>query len=181
MEKCITCGFLCKYVPGDDVPTPKFFEMESKDREIGKAYELTISRTSGRASSVPACFRGVEDAQNDFARITSRSSSDQFYEIVNRDRQCDKWIQYEPGFSPMDHLQDLRMNELELKRQVFEHGMEADNKSFMGELHRSNRNLQIFLAIVVAIFTIAQMAFPNGWQCLMMLLGSHTTVPPLQH
>ena len=79
----------------------------------------------------------------------------------------------------MYHLQDLRMNELELNRQKFEVKMQDDNKAFMNELHSSNRNLQIALAVVVAIFAIAQMAFPNGWPWLMRILGSLPIESPL--
>jgi len=130
MEKCITCGFLCKYVPGDDVPMPKFFEMEKEEREKSLAFRPTITYR-GDVASVPACFRGVDDVQSNFASITSRSPSDKFYEIINRNRQCKKWKQYDPGFSPIDHLQEWRMNELELKRQEFEKNMAQNHTNVL--------------------------------------------------
>ena len=177
MEKCITCGFLCKHVSGSYVPTPKFFEMDADDRRTGRVFQHTIDTLRGPGYAHPACFRMVDSVRAELEPIANKT--DRFLEIATRERKCGKWALYEAGFSPMYHLQDLRMNELELNRQKFEVKMQDDNKAFMNELHSSNRNLQIALAVVVAIFAIAQMAFPNGWPWLMRILGSLPIESPL--
>jgi ElaB/YqjD/DUF883 family membrane-anchored ribosome-binding protein len=36
--------------------------------------------------------------------------------IINRDRGCPEWYPYTPGFSPKEHLEELRMRQLEEDR-----------------------------------------------------------------
>ena len=172
MEKCITCVFLCKFVSGSHVPTPKFFEMDADDRRTGGVFQHTINTMRGPGYAHPACFRMVESVRAELEHIADKP--DKFLEIATRERECSKWALYEVGFSPMDHLQDWRMNELEFKRQKFENDM-----------NRSNRNFQIFLTGVVLVFALAEIfipaAFPNGWPWLMRIFGSQPappTIPP---
>jgi hypothetical protein len=108
--------------------------------------------------------------------------------VLQEDRQCPKWHQYTPGFSPQQHLEEERALELELKRQQFEQRMDKENKEFTVRLDVRNRRFQFWLAVVLGIFAIAevlaafvQVAFPNGWPWLMHKVGADVvpSIPPI--
>lgn len=40
--------------------------------------------------------------------------------VFERDRDCPKWYPWTPGFSPKEHLEDSRANQLERDRRRFE-------------------------------------------------------------
>src|SRR6185436_20538026 len=150
MEQCITCGFLCKHVPDGDIPTPKFFEMDSANRKSGEVFRHTVNSFRGSVYAHPMCFRGIDTVNRELE--TASDSNTRFLEIATKERQCGKWILYEHGFSPKDHLQDLRMNELELKRQQFQKQMADDQNNLMLKLdadqkviNRKNRLFQWIL------------------------------------
>jgi len=182
---CYTCGFLAKHCPGRNVPTPRFFEVEQYERESGRMFEQAVA-SSGPWECAIVCYRNAAQARNDFVIFQDRAGRDakKALEVIHAQRDCSKWYQYTPGFNPAEHLTDLRMNELELKRQEFEHKMDRDNKQFTAMLDERNRKFQIILAIVLGIFAIAevaaaiiQVAFPSGWPWLMRLLGSYSEPP----
>lgn len=182
---CYSCGFLAKHCPGRNVPTPRFFEVEQYERESGRMFEQAVT-ASGPWECAIICYRNAAEAGNDFVIFQDRAGRDakKALEVIHKPRNCSKWYQYTPGFAPAEHLTDLKMNELELRRQEFEHKMDSDNKRFTAMLDQRNRRFQIVLAIVLGIFAMAevaaafvQVAFPNGWPWLMRLLGSYPDPP----
>jgi hypothetical protein len=96
-------------------------------------------------------------------------------QVLNNPRNCKKWYPYTPGFSPQEHWEEVRMHELELKRQQFEKQMAADHKAVLMEFDRRNRIFSWVIGVFAAaeVFAaFAQMAFPNGWPWLMKIFGS---------
>ena len=178
--RCISCGFLSKYCPGVYVPTPKYFEMENPERESGKVFSHAIDANRGPTPSDPACFLQMADAKADFSNSATQNTPHLFKEAAQKDRECLKWHPYTPGISPQAHLEQVRMQELERKRQEFEERMDRKNKEFTLKLDKRNRCVQIWLSVILGIFALAevaaallQVAFPNGWPWLMQIIDSY--------
>jgi hypothetical protein len=128
----------------------------------------------------PQCYIRVCDVWEEIlmVRRTGSALNAANREIFEKDRQCPKWHRYTPGFSPQEHLEDVRMTELELKRQEFELRLFEMNRRLNEQSERSNKRVTCVL-ILFAIFevlfgaaSVLQLAYPEGWPWLMNLLGS---------
>ena len=167
--RCASCGFLSQFDAHLDGPPPHLYEYPSRDREQGGPTVVRLAKDR-LIYTFPRCYRNCLDIFQEISMLEKDGTSSVLatLEVLKEDRQCQKWHPYTPGFSPQEHLEDIRMQELELARRKFE-----------DKMNQSNRNFQVFLTVVVLIFALAEivttMAFPAGWPWLMSKVGS---LPP---
>lgn len=174
MAKCADCGFLAKYCPGNQIPTPNYFEMDTLARETGKAFQHPAHSAGGLAPSYPVCFRRVAEFEDTFKgfKVESQQDPNKLFELLQQERSCSLWWEYSPGLDPKEHLQDLRMNQLELDRQKFQKQMADDQTALMLKLdtdqkriNEKNRLFQWILlgvAVLEIIVSALQVLYPAG-------------------
>ncbi len=130
---CFSCGFLSRKVLYPALQEKQYIELVFEDRMAGAGNSPLA--TDGELYSV-WCFRHklnlpVEIAAHAFLRgIDHPNKGTEFYYFRNtpcaaialehfeRDRKCDQWSNYIPGFSPQEHLEMLQNEQFaELIRQ----------------------------------------------------------------
>lgn len=194
---CVSCGFLAKFILGEGVPPPKFEELTVLERDRG-IFEITGPQAVRENIPLPACFRQHINIQEEFGDIYQNYSDSigEIYKIVfNKERNCPKWMKYTPGFSPMEHLQEFKMLELEQRREEFEQKManerkafdlkiDESNKKFQELLERDNRSFQWWLTLLLMAFALLevgaaliQVGFPDGWPWAMNWFGNGPQPP----
>jgi len=179
--RCVSCGFLAKFDLHYSGPPPYIYEMPPKDRGTGERSGIRLE-AAREITGFPQCYVNAFDLWNEI-RTAVQDGNNEFAaarQVFDSDRHCSKWHRYTQGYSPQEHLEELRVQELESKRQEFEHRMEVDKKNFelklfkMGqELAQRHQRVNFWLAvalgsfaIVEAIATVLQLRFPNGWPWL---------------
>lgn len=144
--RCLTCGFLAKRTAVQDgsKSLPIYHEISRTERESGVELRAGYVRPLGDAFALGgvgvsvklACIRGAAEL--------SRETPN---EALRRVRHCGSWYPYMPGFSPQQHLQDFRMQELERLRTQTEEARERDRREFEERLSARNEELQRTLAL----------------------------------
>jgi len=184
--RCVSCGFLSKFNRHYDGPPPYVYEMPPRDRESGERTQIRLD--SGREiAGFPQCYVGEAKIWEEIDALRRKTGKNEFEaatEVFNENRRCPKWHPYTQGFSPQEHWEELRMQELELKRQAFEKRMADDQKAFMAKLDTGNKQVQLILGLVLGgiavieiIVGVLQVLYPTGWPWLQHLLGIQ---PPTQ-
>jgi hypothetical protein len=199
--KCETCGFLSKHpIAGShSLPAPRFYEIERHERcPIGNPEE-TYRRLFVYHPDLAAykscktdlfCFVGEADLMEDIQKIPDYDNPKSWAElssvavrVIAFDRHCHAWYPYTPGFSPREHYEELRMQQLEIDRRAFDLRLSEMNrkaqedslqvaeasKAIVGDLKdialandeftRRVTALVILLAVLQTIFTV--LALPN--------------------
>lgn len=184
--RCISCGFLSKYNVHHNGPPPYFYEMPENDRNSGQMSGIRLD--AGREiQGFPQCYVNAEDLWREID-LGKREGKNEYLHargVFEKDRKCPKWHRYTPGFSPQEHLEELRAQELELKRQEFEQRMAADQKELMRKLDSGNKRVQLILglvlggiAVVEIIVGLLQVLYPTGFPWLQNLFGIKPPAPP---
>jgi len=172
-QTCLTCGFLAKLDAHYEGPPPYVYEFSDKERQTGNIRKVYLSKDND-IYAFPHCHVNAFPLSSEISEYRKENSSwehQAIRQVVVKKRMCRSWHPYTPGFSPQQHLEQVRMEQLEIDRRRFEN-----------EMNQSNRNFQIFLTVVVLIFAIAEIfipaAFPNGWPWLQGIFGSLPPPPP---
>lgn len=165
--RCIGCGFLAKHAfDVRRVPTPSYYEIETDERENGEAAWSHLANPSqGPIKTEPVCFRQViqmreeiEALEKEIKAVGVDSRSDATHQVFYKDRKCQSWYQYTPGFTPMDHLMNLKTELLEQAHQ--------DSERRLRESERHNRRMTyviLFLMLIQIVTAIAVLAYPHGF------------------
>ena len=135
--RCVSCGFFGKH-------KADWREVGAEHRADGWLYD---NEPGGGFN--PACIRGAADLGREFfAKLEARREARQkagesdvdaegnpnpkppstealLLEVLNLDRRCSEWYPYTSGFSPKEHVEELRMMQLEEDRR--KHDMELAN------------------------------------------------------
>lgn len=125
--RCFSCGFLAAH-------NNRWHEVIDEDRvrgnltrDFGTGYEREVNTR-------PACFRHAFDLGSEWQREVDKLKSTEQASmaadlastaVMQTDRHCDDWYPYTPGFSPKEHLEELRAHEMEEDRQRFQRDMAA--------------------------------------------------------
>lgn len=140
--RCISCGFLAKFDLHYDGPPPYIYEMPGRDRISGEMSQIHLAKDHPVWGS-PFCYANADDLYIAIQKVKQQHGQTNFGEVhtfFDQDRQCNKWHPYTKGFSPQQHLEEVRMQELELKRQAFELKMQQDHEAVLLRLDKRNRN-----------------------------------------
>ncbi|MGD9728163.1 MAG: hypothetical protein AB7G68_11825 [Nitrospiraceae bacterium] len=180
--RCISCGFLSKFDLHYSGPPPYVYEMPQRDREYGQTSAIRLE-AAREIQGFPQCYVNVSNLWGEINKATRAEGLDAFTasrQAFSKDRRCPKWHRYTPGFSPQEHLEEIRMTELEQKRQEFELKLFEMNRSLNDKADASNWRVTkwlMFFAFLEVLFGAAQLAYPDGWPWLMRLLGSPPAPP----
>jgi hypothetical protein len=118
--KCETCGFFSKYGHGYDAPTPRFYEVEIRDRTDTNHIFSYFTPARHFACEI-ACFEHKVNFMREINRLHDQGQRDaKLLEMVRQDRHCEAWYPYRPGFSPKEHYEELQMQRLEEHRQALQ-------------------------------------------------------------
>jgi hypothetical protein len=166
--RCQTCGFLSKHaVPGfKSLPTPTFYEIEMVERYFGLVFKHVPDLSVGEVPTEPACFVSAiprfYDAMSPYLE-RGDPLEDAAKHAFLEDRHCKEWFPYTQGRSPKEHLEELKMLQLEQRRQEFEERMEKDRRDFESKLDELNReerrrtdNVMKWLAFAGIVFSVVQ-------------------------
>ena len=119
--RCVSCGFLSRE---DEQTIYREVTPEIRSQTV----ELAGSLRGSRGPFRPACYRhaaqlldealSVELGQPHVVRPAryADAPSEAIATIIQRDRRCPKWMAYEPGESPKEHLTRFKEGQLETLR-----------------------------------------------------------------
>jgi hypothetical protein len=108
---CASWGFLAKYSHRVHTPAPTFFEIDNQEREAGAAFRHLPSTHQGLVVTKASCFRQLLSLQLEMD--ATEENSTELVKVLTKDRDCPKWYPYTAGFSPKEHLEEYRVQELE--------------------------------------------------------------------
>ena len=107
---------------------PGFFEVLPEERqEPTRARSFAPNAFVGPIACELVCARRAANLQ---AEITHTifvqgvaAYNDAALPVLRKDRRCEHWCEYEPGFDPRDHLMELKARRLEQDRKDFQRQM----------------------------------------------------------
>ncbi len=112
---CLSCGFLAKApaVESKYTSIPPFQEIAYGERDIGGVWSQPGS--SKGTDAVVICFRLVPDFVEDLRKELQEGADGERISqaVIRKDRDCCKWYPYTPGFTPKEHLEELKIAQLE--------------------------------------------------------------------
>jgi F0F1-type ATP synthase membrane subunit c/vacuolar-type H+-ATPase subunit K len=119
-HRCRSCGFLAK-------KRDLWHEVTDEERDLGDLHGSTGRSYEQEINLRPACFRHAFGLGQEWKDAVAAAEADIRWPalpavfragrtILDRDRECQKWCPYTPGFSPKDHFEELRMMQLEEDR-----------------------------------------------------------------
>jgi len=125
--QCLTCGFFAKYAAYEAlsrVPGPYWYEVETTQRLLGRAFKHTPHPSVGEIDTVPECFLGNINFMGLIAgKIRSGDSTARtgmspaeiaLVELWSPGKVgCKKWYPYTAGKGPEKHLEEFKMRQLE--------------------------------------------------------------------
>ncbi len=120
MVKCSDCGFLAVRRRLLAHAFPGLMGVTAKQR---------ATWDFGSYKQQPLCYRQAFSLVEEAGSIIKKSN---FLEVIHRDRKCDKFREWQHDYSPKEHLEEMKVE----------------------ELRRFNRNMTIFFSIV-AFSTLA--------------------------
>ncbi len=181
---CASCGFLARFNEDYDGRPPYIYEMPTAQRNDG--LQRTIRLDAERAMTlVPRCYIDAADISDEIATGMRLGTPDTLatLEVFHKARDCKKWRSYTPGFSPQEHYEKVRQDELEKRRREFEFNLSERNRLSDEKAERSNwivvwvLGLFALIEVVVGGISLLQLAYPNGWPWLMNLVGNPPNLP----
>jgi hypothetical protein len=126
--------------------------------EMRHAGDSRLSQAKPTPSTlVNSCYRHVANLPEEIAEILAAGGlpgadyadrgNEAARRVLYRDRQCPKWIRYQPGLDPAETYRELRTQELEADRRTFEQTL----ATFQGELARREQRLNVRLTITAIV------------------------------
>lgn len=175
MVKCINCGFAAKRARVAIYPSVnrEYSEIPFDERrpegilEVYNRYHGTQALTSDIA-----CFRGKVDlgqlAEQHFSSLDKPNTQLAEWQlrgkvskdVLEEDRPCGYWYQYEAGRTPQEHLAELMAANLEEKRKAFELELFELSQKVQQDSKRAswfNFWAAVILGIVVIIISLMQL------------------------
>jgi len=139
-------------------PHTGFHEAESADREHPERFfQFVPGETNALQSGELVCFRRAADLQHEIGEAASAGAGDAAEVVIWRDRHCERWIAYEPGISPRDHLAELKARDLERDRREFQRSMVAHEARQTERERRADRRLTKAAIWLGSIIGLAQL------------------------
>ncbi len=128
--QCFSCGFLVLMSKRQDLI------FESADH---------VYRTSGHPSASreavvhhrPQCYRGKWNLHGETEQEPQESGVEHWYyqqndTVIHRVRDCDEWIRWEPDYSPKEHLEERKMQEV----REWQAARDREDRDFRAEQRR---------------------------------------------
>ena len=161
---CRTCGFLSRraktLAQTGWRPHSGFHETENADRDHPERYfDFVPGETNALQKGELVCFRRAADLPHEMEEASAAGAS--AAEVVWRDRRCVRWIAYEPGISPRDHLAELKTRDLEEGRREFQRSMTRHEERQAARERRADRRLTkaaIWLGSIVGLAQLLTMS-----------------------
>jgi hypothetical protein len=160
-NRCVSCGFLGKH-------RFSWFEVTLEERALG-----SLAKANAEPRVVPGCIRGVADLARERdgnlaalrengepvadaeGNVNVRAERQALLEVLNLDRRCSDWYPYTPGFSPKEHLEELRMAQLEQERR--------DHELALAQLRRDSDERGDKIAESLRQVTVETAKFTTKW------------------
>ena len=137
--RCISCGFL-----GARTLYPGLLEVQSWHRaQPALEFHVSARTPSVTVAAELMCYRRVtslreEVEQIETAKELSRGEATEL--VLNRERHCEKWCEYEPAFDPKEHLVESKARQLDQDRKLERAGHRI---RFIGIDHDFGARLQV--------------------------------------
>jgi hypothetical protein len=137
MSRCLDCGFLSKRA--DD---GRLLEITEGTRKEWKLNVLSVP--------IPFCAKLVVD----FGGVGEPAAMSRVHAAVNKERECDKFTEWMPGFTPKEHAEMVH-DEFLLKMQKDQHESDlkwrAEQERKTQERWQSENRLQKYSLIIIGI------------------------------
>jgi hypothetical protein len=124
--RCVTCGFVGRHAF-------EWYEVSQEERDTGRLH----SATRGGIRTKLGCIKNAADLVQEWGEQTTTRLAGKpivdaegivdvaaeygaLRDVLTADRQCSKWYPYTQGLSPKEHVEELRMMQLEEDRRKHE-------------------------------------------------------------
>jgi hypothetical protein len=160
-------------------PRHRITRVEESHGQSGQLWTHVADTFTGPIQTEPACFRRVAAIRDEVQEISGnqndlRAAAKQ---VCEKDRGCQSWYPYTPGFTPKEHLEELQMGLLENARRDFELRLEKDRKEFDLKLLEISQKIQedsrkiasrsfwfnLFFTFVLIVLTLVQIFLAMDW------------------
>lgn len=185
LRTCGSCGFLATlffiYQEG-----PKYLPVSKIQREWGAIGSV---HHSAREHGQPLCIRDAADLHDELNDAIAALPETQPWDdrvreasklILEKKRPCRKWMAHREGLTPDQHLEEMRMMDMEERQRKWDiklvklhkHIDDSRDKARASEDEKSQRMearlrrrdwyLAIFLGVLTVASPFCQLFFPNG-------------------
>lgn len=155
---CWNCGLLCHHQKKSSAYVSVYREVTVESREEHRYVQW---HPDSACVHIPWCFRMILidhelDEGAESASITLPASEEEWrdhlvndtetaqqinqvaWEVISRNRSCERWYRYQPGNSPEKHLDEWRLDRQERDRREWERELEASRRAFEQDLQAEN-------------------------------------------
>lgn len=141
VRQCSDCGFLERKVRylGEG---PRHNEVSQNERDTG---DVAGRYNGDDLDGIVGCLRAVVDLRAEVEAACTSAGADGeatraaiALPVLNKPRACGKWTKYKPGFSPKEHLEEVRMLELEAHRRDWESSQETERRQWIKQREDAN-------------------------------------------
>jgi len=165
--RCISCGFL-----GARTLYPGLLEVQSWHRaQPALEFHVSARTPSVTVAAELMCYRRVtslreEVEQIETAKELSRGEATEL--VLNRERHCEKWCEYEPAFDPKEHLVESKARQLDQDRKLLqlrivelEDRIRQNSDRVIGRLTKTAIIIAAILGIAQLVVGIVQFRTPT--------------------
>ncbi len=152
--RCAECGYLSRR------SNEGFYEADIVFRKNpSESFEFTPGEANAVSKGKISCYRQAADLPAEIIAVRESkrvSAVDPAQEVINRPRQCSRFIRYEPGMDPPGHLVEQKAAALEEDRRRFEQTLADFQVKLSAREARQNWRLGIYALIVTLIIGCVQ-------------------------
>ena len=117
LVRCAECGLLAMR----DFKTRELCETENSVRDRGEMPPGIPGSQHKRFDDSPICVARKVDFQELMSNTGAAKVAEQIYSVCNSERECDRFLRWQPGMTPKEHLQmDMIERQREWQKSVDE-------------------------------------------------------------
>ncbi|MGO9036375.1 MAG: hypothetical protein ACLPX1_00910 [Steroidobacteraceae bacterium] len=152
--QCAECGYLSRR------SKEGFLEADTVFRKNpSESFDFQPGETQTADKGKISCYRQAANLSVEISAVREAkriSAVDPAQEVINRSRQCSKFIRYEPGVDPPGHLVEQKAAALEEDRRRFEQTLTDFQVKLSAREARQKWRLGIYALLVVVMMGCVQ-------------------------
>jgi hypothetical protein len=161
--RCVDCGYLSRRARmqnGGLRAHEGYYEADTVFRKNpSESFDFVPGETNAVNKGEISCYRQAANLPGEIAAVREAkpiSAIDPAHEVINRSRQCSKFLVYEPGVDPPGHFVEEKATALEDDRRRFERTLADFQVNLSRREARHNWRLGIYALIIIVIVGCVQ-------------------------
>jgi len=161
--RCVDCGYLSRRARMQDGgwrAHEGYHEADTVFRmNASESFDFVPGETNAVNKGEIGCYRQAADLPSEISAVREAkriSAVDPAQEVINRSRQCAKFLVYEPGVDPSGHFIEEKAAALEDDRRQFEEALADFQVKLSAREARHNWRLGVYALIITLIIGCVQ-------------------------